>query len=80
LRPTHSYVITVSRTDPGREWDIQVPGLPLESAPAIPEALKTALVQLTERIRAMDAKRATVLVTVEVQPEQINDMITGRIN
>ncbi|WP_188897607.1 hypothetical protein [Microlunatus endophyticus] len=73
-------MIKVSRTEYGREWDIQVPGLPVESAPAIPEALKTALVQLAERIRAMDAKRARVLVTVEVQPEQMNDVITGAIN
>lgn len=76
--PIHSYVIRVSRTPADTGWEILVPGLDSAVAPAIPDAVREALVRLTERNRRLDARPARVFVTIEIEPGKIADVINGQ--
>lgn len=79
MRPTHSYVIRVSRTPAGTGWDIQMPGVKPVIAPTIPTAMKSALGRHMQRLAECGGREARVFVTVEIDPEVINDVITGKI-
>jgi hypothetical protein len=79
MPPIHSYVIRVSVAPDGAAWDVQVPGLRSGKAPTIQDAMKLALAKHVERIGHADARQARVFVTYEIEPEQIDDVITGAI-
>ena len=79
MSPIHSYVIRVSLALNRDAWDVQVPGLGPASAPAIRDAVTLALVRHVERVGRANAQDALVFVTLEIAPDQIDDVITGAI-
>lgn len=79
MRPAHSYVIRVSRAPADTGWFIQMPGVDSALAATIPAAVKLALVTHVERLAEFGGREARVFVTVEIEPEVINDVIAGKI-
>lgn len=79
MSPIHGYVIRVSFATNGGGWDVLVPGVGSATAPALRDAVTLALVRHVDRICRTNGQDARVFVTLEIEPDQIDDVITGAI-